>query len=76
MLGLRRWSGPACGAAALALAFTTVASTSASGDTNTQVLAAVSASLSIKNLPGSLTPTLTQAVNDKGLPRSQVRTTS
>jgi hypothetical protein len=68
LLGMPRWRGLACGAAALALAFTTLASTAASGQTSAQVLAAVSASLSIKQLPGSLTPTLSQAVQDKTSP--------
>jgi SGNH domain (fused to AT3 domains) len=59
----------ACGGAALLLAFTAIVSSAASGDTNAQVLVAVRAALSIKNLPSSLTPTLSEAVNDKLSPK-------
>jgi hypothetical protein len=58
----------ACGAAALALACGTLLSVSASAATDTQVLAAVKASLSIKNLPSSLTPTLSEATSSNQTP--------
>ena len=65
---MRRFSSLACGTAALALGFATIGATWASGDTNIQVLAAVEASLSIKRLPSSVSPTLSEATSTKHSP--------
>jgi hypothetical protein len=65
---MRRFPILACGSAALALGFATIGSTWASADTNAQVLAAVRASLSIKKLPSTVTPTLSEATSGKQSP--------